>query len=1188
MISAYDFGTAAPGDLYQSFLENDLEHADLTELALLAQSLGLSDQGDRATLIAAIKAYYRGKSGGSTADLQNPAPNGQPDTAPVNKSAGNSPPPATDTAGETANNLEITIESAAGARYFTIQDTDAHVFRLLGGVSLQVVEKNSGNKHTIRAEEILFDKDNEEMVARYNVEYSLDQGGEKQNFTGDEMRFSPSSGDALFLDGRGQKSQSISGTQQVFHIRADLIIRILRDILMFTRSELSSSVWTPDAYQIGASRIWVLSPGEWAMNDLVLYLGHIPVFYLPFFYIPPDELIFHPAVGERSIEGSYVQTTWYLVGRKESKDDGLSFLQLDSGLGEDYRLEPNGLFLRKVASKKSAEKKAKDEITATLATINLDYYSRLGYLGAFNLSFSGAFINKALLEVKLAATKRIYNDSGYTNFWKDPATSTYSEYWDASHLFGVTIPFRYGLNFSTDFKLGDWRSNIALSLPSDPYIESLYDNRAEDIDWSGLVGFSEDTTTTASTMSTASTVTPLTVTNSLALNIAEIQPYIKTLSLNKLDLRWPWSLGTWSATVNDADDVAVASALSAASVAAEMKFFFPGLLTLPDASLTLSGTLFQYPFPKAASSSRSDQASGKPGQAVTGTQLELLFPGDDVSTGAEPLESAAVASDSSGSGMPQDTGAGDSGTGSQAGLTWNNQPLDLANGQISGDMFKASLSYSFTPSGSLQARFKDSLTINDPYDIDAVPLYWMGNYGLTGSLNYSLGFLYDMITASGGAAVSRLDREVFGQSGELISGTSKYLSIYTSALDSAAAYDAASITQNNTVTLSPFKLIPFLAQTTIQYQLSELLYQHKYKSKTDGTYTYDDLDFAWDSTMVTAHSIAATLQAQEDWFKFSAGVTYALPPKDESIKYSAGLTLDFLTFSYSGLSALTENQWGHDPMNLGMTARLLPDMSLTSALVLDPEAQTIEDILTSWKTTFKYDVFSLWTTFKTDTIKEYVIGEGWGDADLDGNEIDDAALFQPAEIGSTLNLKLSPEDWWEGRIRQDLALNFSLKQSLLRATDSLLSYDFSYSFKLHEFLDLSFSLKGENSRIYRYFPGLVSTIKNADNSPLIDTIDIFEDLWNSLNIFDENALKQGNFKLKSLALKLTHDLGDWTLSFQIAAQPEITATTTSSGTTYTSSFASSFTFLLQWKPIEEIKQKMKYDSDDNSFIQVKS
>ncbi len=173
-------------------------------------------------------------------------------------------------------------------------------------------------------------------------------------------------------------------------------------------------------------------------------IGRVPILYLPGFFWPGDEFFFNPNFGFDSREGSYIQTTTYLHGSKPKEDSPLSFLQIADSGDTGYTLEPHGLFLRKVPGTTTAP------TDTTNLKLLLDAYSRLGVLAGL----AGDYSPLATFRTAIGVSRTIFPTSAfgypydlyqtYTPFWVN-ADGTSQSYWNSSSLFGLVVPFRYGL-----------------------------------------------------------------------------------------------------------------------------------------------------------------------------------------------------------------------------------------------------------------------------------------------------------------------------------------------------------------------------------------------------------------------------------------------------------------------------------------------------------------------------------------------------------------------------------------------------------------------------------------------------------------------------------------------------------------------------------------------------------------------
>jgi hypothetical protein len=174
--------------------------------------------------------------------------------------------------------------------------------------------------------------------------------------------------------------------------------------------------------------------------------------------------------------------------------------------------------------------------------------------------------------------------------------------------------------------------------------------------------------------------------------------------------------------------------------------------------------------------------------------------------------------------------------------------------------------------------------------------------------------------------------------------------------------------------------------------------------------------------------------------------------------------------------------------------------------------------------------------------------------------------FRVSSLGLGLAPLLKGDASAKGGPAWSLGSNLSLTQSLVRFTESSLSFNLNISFKVGDTFNFTFSSQSLNSAAWRYFPGLFSDqLSEAGYSASNSFVNPITDIWNSLSVWDENALRNSYFKLKSLSLKAAQDLHDWTLSAEVSTTPLYDATKQSY------SLNTSFTFLVAWKDIPDIK-----------------
>jgi hypothetical protein len=336
-------------DLVQKTLGNDINTASYYELVSWCRDLGLDDTGTRQALQQRLYAFY-----------------------------GISAPPV-ETAPEGKSRL-LEIKSAKETQYFTIEQVDEDYVLLLGDVLVEIKEEEA--THRIRAHRILLNETENILSAEGGIEYTLIKGTEEEVFRGQRLTFNVDSWEGVFFSGGMEADRTIGGESIRFHFTGESISRLEGNTVVINRGQITSCDLEEDPhYHIRARKIWVLAPNEWAILNAVLYVGRVPLLYLPFFFRPGDEFFFHPAIGYRDPEGQFIQTTTYLIGQKKRSSSALSFLAATEESTTQYEVQREGLFLRPNPDKPIVIDEDR------FLKVMLDLYSRLGVFAGMEASF---------------------------------------------------------------------------------------------------------------------------------------------------------------------------------------------------------------------------------------------------------------------------------------------------------------------------------------------------------------------------------------------------------------------------------------------------------------------------------------------------------------------------------------------------------------------------------------------------------------------------------------------------------------------------------------------------------------------------------------------------------------------------------------------------------------------------------
>ncbi|MCR5724497.1 MAG: hypothetical protein K6G80_05355, partial [Treponema sp.] len=382
----------------------------------------------------------------------------------------------------------ITIDSAQKTEYKKDPVNGGDCIILTGGVQISVAR--GSDKTTITADLVNYNRKTEMLYAEGSVTLSQtgsNAGGEA--VTANSLLFNTSSLEGIFDNGRIVQTQSDalnlpSGSK--LNVASSIFGRDSSNTIAFKSGELTFCDDEDPHWKIKATRIWLLPGGEFAFFNAFLYVGHVPLLYLPAFYYPKDELLFNPAFGYRQREGYFVNTTTYLFGRKPQ--DAVSTASLHSSSSDESSDKLNFFSLINTGSLKKQRREGLvlhnlDEnfsgSTTNYLKVMGDYYANLGAMAGIDGVYKpSGYITDIEGSLKLGFSNTVFQNNGvYT-----PYAASGETYQDGSNFMGLELPFRFMGNVK--FVLSKPFS-LTLSMPfySDPYMNWDFNTRAETMDW---------------------------------------------------------------------------------------------------------------------------------------------------------------------------------------------------------------------------------------------------------------------------------------------------------------------------------------------------------------------------------------------------------------------------------------------------------------------------------------------------------------------------------------------------------------------------------------------------------------------------------------------------------------------------------------------------------------------------------
>jgi len=1069
-----------------SYIEMDIRTSSLSELAAWCRELGLSEGGTKEELSSRLRSYYGLRASRSAAQ---------------------------------AGQRIITIESAKTTDYFTLDVVDEEYARLKGDV---IVSLKDGNAlHRIKAWEILYNRTRNVMTATGDVEYVKEEGDTVETFRGQSITVNLDDWSSIFMDGTSEKSSV--GKSTSYRFAGTVISRNSEEVTLLTRATITNPSNEEAYWSMTASKLWLLPGNDWAVLNAVLRVGNIPVLYLPFFFYPADEIVFHPVLGYRTREGTFLQTTTYILGRPKSTGQSENSLtRIFGGDSENVGKVREGVFLR-------TSKEKKVDPNETRLSVIFDAYANLGaYLGTEIALPEKDKMGATTLSMGLGLTRDIYMvGSDYTPFLNHDGESN----WNSARFIALDIPFRYRLDLSGSYKITDGTMNWAIPYYSDPYVDRDFMRRTEVLDWLSMLreGVSSDEID-----DTYLNSYEWKLTGSLRPSVTRYDPYVSSFSVSNFsssllfNQRYSRNYSGPSVPPNPG-----------------RAFFFPSRFTLVSVTAAIAGT----PFKTANVIENRTDTTNEPAPG------DALLPDLPISPWGDPDSEL-------------DEGIDDFSS-SLSGV-YNLTPPVLSQRFSLPDTGSPQffIDYSLAPTAASELQFRSTdVHWKDPEDIN-----WGDVASILASIrsDYSLGFNVNYFAYSGFFRFSGTGS--FQNYAFLNEGAEEF----ASAGGAKAAWDRVN---NETYfnsywdfssTFRPFYQDPVWGNSNLQYAIRGLFV----KTEVDTTGSSPEWEWItgkWDDTDITNNQVTANLAALVMGYNQNVSFSAMLPPKDSSISSNATFRawITETTLKNRILFPLDSEERVIEPFYFTEILRFNSKSSFQQYIVYDPEESEYTTFTSS------LSLYSFTASYSAALIQPYRYNyRGSVNNGLpDGWILMEDKGFYPQELKFAYNDTIEKKDLWGKRLSFSLSLNTSLAFDLQRYTNSKFNFGLGFRLGIMNFLDVDLSTSSENAVVFKYFQGLpffnmpVQLYQGQENN-------LFVDLFNSFRLDDDNLRRQSGFKMKTLNLSLIHHLGDWNAKLSMKMTPYLPQ----GSREY--KFDNEISFLVQWVPIGEIRTQIDYVKEE--------
>ncbi|MCL1929048.1 MAG: LPS-assembly protein LptD [Treponema sp.] len=1000
-------------------LERDIATSTQEELADWCLSLGLNNEGSMEALESRLREYYKlEKPGEETIE--------------------------TDADGT----LVITIENARTTEYFTVESVHEDYVRLVGSVSITL--KDGTILHRIQADQILYNRTRKLLTATGNVVYVKEDGDKLETFRGEGITVNLDNWSVAFM--KGVSDHELSEGETRYRFAGEVISRSGEDSTVLRNAEVTNPDDEESLWSIRASKLWLLPGSDWAVLNAVIRVGEIPVLWLPAFYYPANEIIFHPVLGLRVREGTYVQTTTYILGRsRASSSSEESSITTIMGSGDDMVKKREGVFLRSTGVKRRDENETRLSFMAD-AYVNLGYY-----LGSELTIPSKEHFGDLSFEGGIGFSRNIALYMGnYTPFFQDYDNE---DKWHKSSFFNYRgIPFRYRFISTGSANIPGTAVRIAditwnLPFYSDPYIDNDFMRRSESSDlFSNLKSATTpDFTISDNVLSSYS----LQFNSHFSFSTAPLEPYINDLSISSAGMAVTFDTRT---TTKDPPS-------SQLSHPPNYTFFFPDKFTLFSITSSIGG------MPVILGNRRMGT-----GEESLVEGWPRTVPPWENSNDTEPI-------DNTGELVPPSISR-----------TINARPLG-------GYLF--TIDYKFAPAAASEIRFNSDLW-RSKEDIDWSDIeYQLFSMRIDGNIGLTLSDKSDIYTHSlrfyGTTSWQDYLKEIDAVDKREIAERQMHNMRY---LTSSAAY---------VFTVRPFLQNEMWQTSNLNYTLKGLLGSGSYVYDVitkDQTWTVNA--GKWNREDLEIHRVQGNFNANVMDYMQSISIIADIPPEEGTLAADATARVWISeTNANARVRSPFENPY-YEPVYFTETLRFTDIVSLRHYMVYDPDKSDWTMMTTSltWGGLSASLTASRSFGYNFVSIQDDPSNYGWIQNDIG------AERFRRQNF--TLDYTKTYTFNEGGKISFESSVNTGFTFDLQRSTNSKFFFTLSTGLRVNRFLDIVLNSHSENAAVYRYFPNaFFFSTKNIDvpgeKNFIIDLVNSFR--FDDVNKRQASGFKLKSFGL---------------------------------------------------------------------------
>ncbi len=1020
----------------------------------------------------------------------------------------------------------VTVKSARHTEYEKNEASGNEIIVLTGNVSMSV--EKGRTTIDIEASTVRYDRKTSMLFAQGGVILKSSGSGGSQDATADSMLLNTDTLEGIFDNSRivrfgGDDSSIPSGSTLV--ASSKILGTGASGAMAFKHATISFCDDENPHWKIRASKAWMLPGGEFAFLNALLYVGQVPLLYLPAFYYPKDEPVFNPVIGYDARRGYFLQTTTYLWGRKplsaygsDSDDESFSF-------GRPSRLkeqEREGLILHNLDEDYAGDTKDFLKLTA-------DYYSRMGGMLGLDGNYTGKngipSINGFL---DLGFSNTVFyseDDDAFSRYGL--SEKGYKKFKDSSSFLGLNFPFRYAGKLSVK---GNGKPNYSLSMPlySDPYFLVDYGSRNEYMNWIKFLTRSsseEISDAMKDTDEDSRLVSSFNWDAKVSYSFPELSKLNSYyLTNSNVNVASSIKFNSWKR----ADNFFKEQPLSWRTYSPERKVFYPSLVTPIDISFSAKGSLYKFPYDKetpgseTADSDKQEEKEGNGEEEGALAEASLFSPEDLPDLNDISLPSLA---------------------------------------EFKG--FQYSLDYSVSPKFVRQNSYSAPMLFTEDTSFD-----WDKTYSSYYELKGPIDLINNMSYRDRFVSMSNtLSFDPHYQKHPNLDGYTSESS-KNSVLNADYGAKKLDINNVNVISFRPFMYDGVLYDTGLDWKSKVRLLRTEFVGDAENP-DWDYLPVKGDDESITENVLIGYVSAKEDTKisqKFTASLS--LPPRSGERDFKVDLTFPYVTCGFSaGVERVDSADKDEDPefkdkplkqyLTVNMQdskLKLLKPLNFTESYSFNMEDNHHDNLKLALS----------WNGLQAAYTMQYAYGYSY--AQSTGWTADKEKDFRPYSLSLSYSSPAKKFRWWLGRIAWAPSLQTSFVYDLAKPIESYFTFIPSMTFRINQFLYLTFSSESRNSVVFRYFEDFTEygSVISGEKNPL-------KDLADSFAFWDTDRRKASGFKVKSLKMTVAHNLHDWTFASSYAFKPKLTKDENNKSVY---SYDPYFSFIISWRPMSGLRTQV--------------